>query len=724
MLTALFTGLIIGVTMVLWSVTISALVFSGALQPYVAQGTGFFLFGSMALALIMALMSSYPGTIAASDEAAAIITSVMAASIVAATPKAMGIDAAFATVMVVIVVSTLLSGVVFLTLGRLRLGNLVRFIPHPVVGGVVVVMGWLILVGAFGLMVDQELSIESLSLLAQTDALSRWMPGVAFAISLVILTKRSSHFLIFPGAFVIATGLFYLAAFSLGMSVTDLEAEGWLLGPFTDNKPMSLPDWSAVGRLDWSLVIDQASDIASLILLCLLGLLLSAKGIELSIRQDMDLNHELYSAGIANIAAALGGGITGSHSIEDTVLARQLGAPYRLVGIVTAIVCGIALVFGISTLSYLPKPLLGGFILFFGLILMIEWVYEGWFKLPKPDYAIILLCLVVCITVGYLEGIAVGLLAGVVIFVVSCSRIEVVKHALSGSGYHSNVERDSESQEYLNAQGDRIYVMKLQGYVFFGTAHKILAHTKKRLANKHHLPLDFLILDFRSVVDIDTSTVDSFEKMRHLAEHENFQILFTQVSPGILSHLKKCGLTIEPNSRLQVFADTDRGLEWCEEKLLSASFLSFDSGKLRVDERLRRYFPEQGMAATLMTYLERESFPRGAYLIRQGQDSTDLFFLESGRVSIQFEMKGKEPVRMRSAGAGTVVGEMALYLGKPRSASIVADRPCVTYRLTVDAMHKMKKEHSDLAASFHQFIVCLLAKRLTSNNKLIEALTD
>ncbi len=721
LLPALFAGLIIGATMVLWSVTIAALVFNGVLEPFLVRGTGYFLFGSMVLALVMALMSSYPGMIAGSDEAAAIILSLVASALAASMPPSTDAELVFTTVMVVVVVSTLLSGLVFLILGHFKLGNLVRFIPLPVVGGVVVTMGWLIVVGAFGVMIDQDIDMNTLPSLLQPGNVVRWLPGAVFGVALVIATRTSSHYLVLPVMFAIAIGVFYLLTGVFGLPVAELEAGGWLVGPFPDQSLWATMDTSMLHRVDWGLVAAQADSVGSLILLCLLGLLLSATGIELVVKRDMDLNRELVSAGIANVAAALGGGVTGSHSVEDSLLAREINASYRLTGIITALVCLLALVFGISFLSYLPKTLLGGFILFFGLILMIEWVYEGWFKLPRADYAVVILCLLVSASVGYLQGIAVGIVAGASIFVFNYSRVDVIKHALSGINYHSNVERDGESQKILIEQGDRICLLVLEGFIFFGTAHKVLTWIKQRMADRSRLALGYLILDFRNVSDVDTSTVSCFIKIKHLAEQAEFRILMTNLSGEILSSLSRGEVIEQDEPVIQIFTNTDRGLEWCEQQLLDAVPRDAGVAEIRLFDRLSRQLSDRDRAALLMTYLDLQYAAEGEHLIRQGDDSTDLFFIESGRVTVQFEMRDQEPVRLRSMGAGTVVGEVALYLGIPRSASVVAEVPSVVYRLTREAMEKMKEDPA-LEAEFHAFVVRMLASRLAATNKLVNAL--
>ena len=74
--------------------------------------------------------------------------------------------------------------------------------------------------------------------------------------------------------------------------------------------------------------------------------------------------------------------------------------------------------------------------------------------------------------------------------------------------------------------------------------------------------------------------------------------------------------------------------------------------------------------------------------------------------------------------AGTVVGEIGLYLDQPRLASVVTEEPCVIYRLSDVALQKMEKENPVLAAAFHEFMVRVLAERVTQQNRTLRALVE
>ena len=101
-----------------------------------------------------------------------------------------------------------------------------------------------------------------------------------------------------------------------------------------------------------------------------------------------------------------------------------------------------------------------------------------------------------------------------------------------------------------------------------------------------------------------------------------------------------------------------------------------------------------------------------------------MYFVETGMVTAQLETPDGQVLRLRSMRGGTVVGEMGLYLGAARAASVVASRPSVVHRLSTESLKNMREQDPELAALLHEWIARLLAERLTENNRTIEALMD
>ncbi len=93
-----------------------------------------------------------------------------------------------------------------------------------------------------------------------------------------------------------------------------------------------------------------------------------------------------------------------------------MGANNRLAGIVSASMCGIALLFGNALIAFLPKFVVGGALLFLGFGLLFDWVYLARTKLSWRDY-LFMLCIFIVISIfGFLEGVFCGVLVATVLF--------------------------------------------------------------------------------------------------------------------------------------------------------------------------------------------------------------------------------------------------------------------------------------------------------------------
>jgi SulP family sulfate permease len=94
-----------------------------------------------------------------------------------------------------------------------------------------------------------------------------------------------------------------------------------------------------------------------------------------------------------------------------------------------------------------------------------------------------------------------------------------------------------------------------------------------------------------------------------------------------------------------------------------------------------------------------------------------MYFIESGRVSIWLTLEAGQKMRLRSFGSGTIVGEMSLYTGQSRTADVVTDGPARVRKLTVPQLRMLEAEDPATALQLHNFVVKVLAKRLSVTNE-------
>ncbi len=707
-----------GLLTVITSVSFGTVIFSGDFAAVLPFGIGLLLFSSTIVSAIATFSSAYPAILATISEPSIPVLSLVARQILEAMPNA-SIEEKLLTVTATIVLNSVISGSIFLALGSFKLGGFVRFIPYPVVGGFLAGTGALLIVGALHSISGLDLHHFTPSALFEPIVLLQWVPALLFAIAMFSLPHRIDHFLVIPGIIVSAIALFYIAMLVTGTPIAQAQAQGLLLQQIPAGGIYKFSTIPAVTQANWSVVLQQVPSLAALWLIDTIALLLNANGIELAVSRDLNLNRELKVAGAATLASGLGGGLGGFASSGENKMVHHLGGNNRLVGGIVAGICLAMVLGGAALLSFIPKFILVGIPLLLGIEFFHEWLYLAWFKFSRSDYAIIVLILVVTATVGYLQGISVGLIAAIVLFVINYSRLTITNRIGSGAYQYSNVLRTTEEVEVLQAEGEQTYIVELQGLIFFGTANTLLNQIRDRIDQqidqfvdqRNKTPIRYVLLDFRLVRGLDASAVLSFAKLKQVATEKQIHLVFTHLSPEATKRLQQ-GDCLDPHDPFcHVFEDLDRGLEWCEAQILNAKNLTQLEPRSLLDQ-LKSDFVDPTQVDRLMKRLRSRHLEEGEHLFRQGDPFDGLYFVGSGQVSVVLELDDGQTKRIRTYTVGNTIGEMGLYRKTIRMASVVADKPSTVYFLPAEAFEQIEASDPLLASNIHRFIVNLLAERL------------
>ena len=694
----------------------AALIFSGVLPTQLAFGIAFIIAGDALLCLVITLTSSYGSTIGIMQDAPSAILALAAASLTAALPLALRPTQGFPTVVMMIVCASLATGIFFILLGQFKLGGLVRYLPYPVLGGFLAGTGWLLLAGGVGVMIDRPLGM----ILFDRGQLLRWLPGLIYGILIFFLTKRFKNPLALPIAFLAGVAGFYLAAWLNGTSLAQLQAQSWLLGPFTEQAVWMFPlQPDLLSQVNWSALAGQLPNLAALLIVSVIALLLNANSLELVIHRDLDLNHELSAAGFANLAAGLAGGAPGYQAISMSKLNHEMSSGRRLPGIFMAGLLLLTLFIGATYFSYFPKLVLGAMLVFLGFSLLWDWIYQAWYRFTHLDFAIILSILVIIAWKGFLTGIAVGIFLTVVLFVIKYSQVEVVKHASSGTTFRSRVNRQRRQREYLDAHSKEFFILKLQGYIFFGTAHNLYDQIRKHVENSDQGALRWLLLDFSQVSGLDSTGLLSFEKLAQLGAERGFLLGLSGLAPQAAGQFERGGFETQPGV-LMYFQDIDHAFEWCENQILADCEPENEAAGLV--QQLMAVLPDETGIRQLLGYLERMEIAAGEFLIHQGQDSEWIYFIESGQVTAQLEKPNGEVIRLQTLLGGYTVGELGVILETKRSAAVIADQNSVVYGLSKARLAEIEAKDS-LASNFlHHLIARLLSERIIRLTQMVDEL--
>jgi SulP family sulfate permease len=702
----LVAGAVIGLVEAVFAVAFASLVFGGRIVQYLAEGIGLYLGAAFLTLAILAWRAGKRGVVGSLQATGAALLSIVAAT----TGLRGSVETGFLSVVAATVVVTVLCGVAFLVLGVRRRGDLIRYIPVPVVGGFIAGAGWLLLQGGVHIAIDEPLFYTDLDELFEGRAVRLWLPTVAFGVVLLLAVRIVRKPLVIPVTIGIGLVGFALVALAMGASIEDIRGGGWLLGPFKREVAwfwsvlaLAEADWIAVAR-SWAAIV-VAVVVAALVMLFNLG------GTEVVLGRDLDTDEELRDAGLLNlVSGALVGGIPGYHALSLTSLAARMNVDARHTGLVAATVPLASLLFGATVLELIPRMIVGGMLVFVGLSFIAEWVWERRRSLPRIEYVVVLVILTVVVARGYLPGIVVGLVLAVVLFAVSYGRVDLVHEVTFGDVYRSKVDRPPAERERLRALADRVQILRVSGHVFFGSTNRLLERIRARVEGA--TPPRFLVIDLRRVTGVDASAAAALAKAERLTSAQGIEIVLTGASEAVRTRLERGGV-LGTQGVVSFEADLDRSLQRCEEALLEG-VPPEDEGVTSPD----------GLPPGIAPYLDRVPLAEGTVLLHQDEPPGDIYVLVEGRLAVETTTPEGKRVRVRTVRPGVVVGEIALYTGMPRTADVVAETRCVVLRCSSEQIARMEAEDPEVAAGLHRWLAGTLADRLGDTTRTLDAVLD
>ena len=424
-----------------------------------------------------------------------------------------------------LIVATLMSGLLLMFMGLLRLGTLVRFIPVAVVIGFTNGIAVLIMVSQlkdfFGLDIAQ-MPADFFGIVAQLSAqASTWSPAALglslFALGLLALWQKllprlagaqipwQRRLSLIPGsllALVLATAL--AAVMNLPVAT---------IGSKFGGIPNALPTWQWP-EVSWATCVELWPSALTLALLGAIESLLCARIADQMIDDRHDANQELMAQGIANMVTPLLGGMPATGTIARTVTNIKQGASSPVAGMVHALTLALIMWWAAPLAVHVPLPALAAILMF------VAWNMGEWrefahlrqFRLP---YRVILLAVfVLTVVVDLTLAVEFGLVAACLTFIYrisSLSRIEEVPL--------SSLESLRDLPCTGQARAHRLY-----GALFFGAVQLV-----ESLAE----PLgegDVLVLDLKNLIYMDSSGTDALAALRRQCDQKGVHLLLAGLS--------------------------------------------------------------------------------------------------------------------------------------------------------------------------------------------------
>jgi len=700
---------------VLGTVAFAAMIFHGPLARVLPLAFVTFLTGSTIAALLIGLLSRFYCNLSGAQDQPAAILATFTSGLTSMSVLDEG--AAISTIFVVIILSTASFGLTLLLLGVLRLGKYTQLVPYPVIGGFLAGVGVLLLLATIRFLSGITPTLDNFTQLFAWPITLRWLPSLIAAGLLHWGMNRIRHVLFLPISLVGIVIWFYIVAGISSLSLASLRESGLLFGSLHEAGVIEATKWLSVTKIDWNVVLIALGRIGGLILVCTIGASLATTALEIGAETELEPNHELRAHGLANLAAALVGGLPAFTLTGPSLAYLRLGVSSRLMPILRplfSIVLGVA---GLNLLGFVPKVLVGSLLFVFAFRLMDEWLIRARHRLGRSDYYLILIITGIIALVGFLPGIAAGILIAVLDFQVKYGRLNVIKAELSGRDFRSDVERSPRADRILRELGERVITFEIQGFIFFGTALGLLQHIRERIEVSTQ-KIEFVILGFASADGLDAAAHFALRKLKTFARMQNICLLYSGLNSDAAKDLQAANI-LDENMSL-CFATTAMAVEWVENQLLKQS--GWDDDPISAEDALVSVIGDRDKAMALLPYFSIRDIRAGDTVFRQGDDDYDTIVLMRGTLSAHLDLGDGQSVRLRKFLPGALTGEMAFYTDRKRSASLMADTDATIGVISGASLLHLNQDQPAIAAEFHQMAARLMAHRIISMNAMLRIL--
>ncbi len=449
-----------------------------------------------------------------------------------------------------LIIATAMSGAMLLTMGLLKLGTLIRFIPVAVVTGFTNGIAVLVALSQirdflglqvsnlpanfFGMSAALWSAAPSFNPTATALALGSLLLIVLWQFGLPRLAEKSAWFArmaLVPGSVVA------LVVATVVVAVWHLQVE--TIGTKFGGIPSALPGF-AWPDFSWDTARFLLIPATTLAMLGAIESLLCARIADGMIGDRHDPNQELMAQGIANLVTPFFGGMPATGTIARTVTNVKSGATSPVAGIVHALTLLLVVVLAAPLAQDIPLAAMAAILMF------VAWNMGDWRALwnlrqYRIPYRITLLSVFFLTVVFDLTvAVEVGLVAACITFIYRISSL-------------SRSEQVSAADHLALARTEgRVTCYRLYGALFFG-AVKLVEEIQV------NLPTQVLVLDLKNLIYVDSSGADSLNDLARACRKNGVRLIISGLMHQPLDIAKRCGF-VQAVGAEALFAELAQGM--------------------------------------------------------------------------------------------------------------------------------------------------------------------
>ncbi|TKI70240.1 STAS domain-containing protein [Sulfurimonas crateris] len=423
-----------------------------------------------------------------------------------------------------LIISTMMAGVILILFGLLRLGNLLKYFPHPLIvgftSGIAVIIFSTQIKDALGLGIEKmpsEFFEKWVAYFSQVDETNLYALAITTVTILITIYFKKITARV-PGSFVAILFITFIVQ-AANIPVTTIES---FFGEIPNTFTFSLPNIEMENLYIY---------IAPALTIALLGgveSLLSAVVADGMISGNHRSNTELIAQGMANILTPIFGGIAATGAIARTATNVKNGGRTPIAGIVHAMTLLLIMLVFASYAKLIPMACLAG-ILIVVAYNMSEWrSFISILKGSPFDIIVLLSTFLLTVFVDLTVAIQIGVVLSSLLFMKRMADI----------GIKTPCHVDSDLLEDYSDLPEGVSIYEISGPLFFASA-KQYSGVIKEIGLKSKI----LIIRMRHVPFVDSTALHNFEEMLKTLQKSDVIVLLSGVNSDVLQDLKKYEIT-------------------------------------------------------------------------------------------------------------------------------------------------------------------------------------
>lgn len=465
-----------------------------------------------------------------------------------------------------LLVSTVMAGVLLITMGAMRLGRLIEFVPYPVTtgftAGIAVVIATLQLKDFLGLAVAEmpEHYFARVVVLAKalpTMHASDFGIGV-LTLALLILWPRIDGRVPAPLiALTVATTLAFVLGHTGGFHVATINSrfsylagDGLVRAGIPRIAPQPVLPWHLAGphgeplRLSFGLIRALLPSAFAIAMLGAIESLLSAVVADAMSGGKHDPDSELLAQGLGNVVTPFFGGIAATGAIARTAANIRSGARSPIAAVVHAVFVLTTVLLAAPILGYLPMASLAA------LLLLVAWnmaevphFLKALRISPRNDVLVLVACFGLTAVFDMVVSVTAGILLAAVLFMQEMTEV-------------SGVRLVGDSHPALDKPLPRgVLLYEVAGPLFFGAAQKAISVIER----VDRRGVRVVVLDLTAVPAVDGTGLVSLQSLVARLNHAGVKVILAGVQRQPLRTFARAGWR-NRKGRFRIFRDFDRGI--------------------------------------------------------------------------------------------------------------------------------------------------------------------